>query len=107
MTSITQNDISYSFNFETERILRNKKTEEKIPLVIVGNKMDLENERRMPQSVYTESLKKLDKEKFNGELIFTSAKENQNVTELFQLITKMMRKNGSKNATNKKKCFIF
>ena len=62
-----------------------KNTNNKVPLVLIGNKIDLENER----VVSKEEGEKL-AEKYNIEFFECSAKNGTNVNEAFQYLVKMV-----------------
>jgi len=96
-----------------QQILRIKEEAGEVPIMLVGNKVDLENERE----VSTENGFKT-AEKWNAGFIEVSAKTNKNINELFveliQLIDKYREKHpdkAPKGASKKKgekggKCFI-
>ncbi|GAA97719.1 uncharacterized protein L969DRAFT_106098 [Mixia osmundae IAM 14324] len=70
-------------SFNMLRVIRDKildaRGEETIPLVIVGNKLDLETQRQVPK----EEARKLAQE-WNCVFIETSAKDNDNVAKVFE-----------------------
>ena len=81
-----------------------------VPVLIIGNKTDLEEKRAIPTEEGEELAKKLD-----CDFIETSAKLNENVKEAFELLIRKMRRRALKNNTNqvkedkkkKKKCALF
>lgn len=77
----------------------------KIPIVIVGNKKDLE-EQRVVTSIEGQQFA----ERFGFDFIETSAKSSLNVAEAYQLVIRKIRKLSSQKETNmnkKKKCHLF
>jgi len=84
------------------QILRIKEDQQDIPIILVGNKLDLEDERNVP----TEQGKAL-AQKFGIGFIEASAKTNTNVNEIFfelvRLINKWREKNPQKVPETRKK----
>merc|ERR1712000_615857 len=84
------------------QILRIKEDSQDIPIMLVGNKLDLEDERQ----VTVEQGRAL-AQKFQCGFIEASAKTNTNVKEIFfelvRMINKWREKNPSENADKKKK----
>ena len=70
----------------------------------------MENKREIGEKEFQEIVNK-QKDLFEYEILFTSAKTGHNVTEIFHLIIKKMRKTGAGRkiveTKKKKKCFIF
>ncbi|XP_035226312.1 ras-related protein Rap1-like [Stegodyphus dumicola] len=76
-------DNKESFRFVSslrELILEIRQTEEHVPIVVVGNKCDLESNRAVPKDI-TESVVTIDWE--NG-FVESSAKENINILQIFK-----------------------
>lgn len=85
-----------------KRILMSKHGE-KVPIILVGNKKELENKRK----VSFEEAKKL-ADCWGIEYIETSAKENLNCYEVFEKLSKEILKNYSKNKKKiRKGCNIY
>jgi GTPase SAR1 family protein len=63
------------------KIVREKDDDENIPMVIVGNKRDLEQDREVPLNITVDYCQKV-----NCPLIETSAKTALNVNESFRLL---------------------
>jgi len=90
-----------------EHILRVKEEDVgKVPIVLVGNKADLESKRQVPT---IEGQKLADK--WNSRLVETSAKDRTNIDEVFEYIVRQIRgvgqptektKTKSKNVLSKK-----
>jgi len=103
----------YSITVETTLVeleeIRNQiveiKDSDKVPVLLVGNKIDLEDHR----VISTQKGKDKAKE-WNANFIEASAKTGQNIPEIFATITRMMAKeDDSKKSTNekpKRKCTI-
>jgi len=88
-------------------ILRIKEDQQDIPIILVGNKVDLVDER----VVSTEQGRSL-ADKFGAGFIEASAKTNTNVTEIFYELVRMINKWRENNpqtapaSVKKKKCVI-
>ena len=81
-----------------ERVMKGKHNQNSSPLLLVGNKNDLENERRVEFDV----AKKL-ADSWNCEYIETSAKTNNNCKEAFEKLA-MRIVEVKKRAESKKSC---
>eukprot|EP01111_Echinosteliopsis_oligospora_P018283 TRINITY_DN8282_c0_g3_i2.p1 TRINITY_DN8282_c0_g3~~TRINITY_DN8282_c0_g3_i2.p1 ORF type:complete len:191 (-),score=46.42 TRINITY_DN8282_c0_g3_i2:77-649(-) len=96
-------DLTHRSSFEEvtlfrDQILRAKDTE-KVPMVLIGNKCDLINERQVSTLEATELAKS-----FKCQYIETSAKNNHNVQEaFFELVREIRRDSGECGKTNDKK----
>ena len=99
--SITTNTSFEAASKLRTQILRIKEDSQDIPIQLVGNKLDLEDERQ----VTTEQGRTL-AQKFNCGFIEASAKTNTNVKELFfelvRMINKWREKNPLKGGPDKK-----
>ncbi|KAL6068815.1 DNA-binding transcription factor rap1 [Balamuthia mandrillaris] len=91
------------------QILRIKEDHQDIPIVLVANKVDLEEER----AVSAEEGKSL-AQKFNTGFIEASAKSNHNVNEVFYELVRMINKWREKNPsqapqkpTKKRRCLLY
>ena len=75
---------------------------DRVPLVLVGNKTDLHVDRR----VSNEQGKKL-AEEMKAVFMETSAKQNQNVEDIFKLVVSQMESlDGGVQGDDKKNCLI-
>lgn len=108
--SITDQDSLMMAQELREQILRVKNYEDQ-PFILIGNKCDLENSRKVMQKETNELARQ-----WNVEYIETSAKTCQNVNEIFIAILRLIRdkrSRGSQNDTRAgkrikkpKKCFF-
>ena len=96
--SITHDDTFFQIEELRDKILRTKDVDsgDNIPIVIAGNKCDLENERKVS---YQEG-EKLAKE-WNCPFFETSAKTKINNVECFYKIVQLIRELPAKNANAK------
>jgi len=86
-----------------DQVLRSKDIED-VPIILVGNKCDLEGER----VVSTEDGKRLAKQ-FKCEFLEASAKLNRNVSEIFFMLVRQIRKYEEQHPSQKKdrkKCIL-
>lgn len=103
-------DITSSASFEDLEMFRNQicrsKDSDEVPMIIVGNKADLDNERAVFQN---EGQFLAAKYPFTG-FIETSAKKGTNVKEIFyelvRLIDKYEAKRANQRSKGKKRCTI-
>ena len=88
-----------------ERIIKGKRNKN-VPMILVGNKQDLQSERQVPYSVAKELA-----DKWGIEYIETSAKTNFNCKEACEkLVKKVVENNGNNSGINRKSsccCQVF
>ena len=93
-------------SFEMCKILRDKILNftgiDWVPIVLVGNKLDLQLQRQVP----AEEAQELARE-WNCTFIEASAKHNQNISKVFEMILGEIEKiRGDPNVENKQSCIL-
>ena len=105
--AINDNESFEAVKKKKERVVKGKHVQN-VPLLLVGNKQDLSNERQVPYSVAKETA-----DSWGIEYIETSAKTNFNCKEAFEKLAKKIveqkkgKKGGKNNGGSCCRCVIF